>query len=89
MASSIIQSDGRIDIESPFCVKAGPGAGKTHWLVEHVRNVLANSKRLEHIRKIACITYTNIGVETIQDRLSVSADRVEVMTIHSFLYEKT
>lgn len=87
MASTIIQSDSRIDIESPFCVKAGPGAGKTHWLVEHVRNVLANSKRLEHIRKIACITYTNIGVETIQDRLSVSADRVEVMTIHSFLYE--
>jgi len=87
MAATIIQSDSRIDIESPFCVKAGPGAGKTHWLVEHVRNVLANSKRLEHIRKIACITYTNIGVETIQERLSVSADRVEVMTIHSFLYE--
>lgn len=87
MATTIIQSDSRIGIETPFVVKAGPGAGKTYWLVEHVRNVLANSKRLEHIRKIACITYTNIGVETIQDRLSVSADRVEVTTIHSFLYE--
>ena len=87
MADTIIQSDTRIGIETPFVVKAGPGAGKTYWLVEHVRNVLANSKRLEHIRKIACITYTNIGVETIQDRLSVSADRVEVKTIHSFLYE--
>lgn len=87
MAAKIIQSDSRIEIETPFVVKSGPGAGKTHWLVEHIRNVLANSKRLEHIRKIACITYTNIGVETIQGRLSVSADRVEVMTIHSFLYE--
>ena len=87
MAATIIQSDTRIGIETPFVVKAGPGAGKTHWLVVHVRNVLANSKRLEHIRKIACITYTNVGVETIQDRLSVSADRVEVSTIHSFLYE--
>lgn len=87
MATTIIQSDSKIGIEVPFVVKAGPGAGKTHWLVEHVRNVLANSKRLDHIRKIACITYTNIGVETIQDRLSVSADRVEVTTIHSFLYE--
>lgn len=87
MATTIIQSDTKIGIETPFVVKAGPGAGKTYWLVEHVRNVLANSKRLEHIRKIACITYTNAGVETIQDRLSVSADRVEVTTIHSFLYE--
>ena len=87
MATTIIQSDTKIGIETPFVVKAGPGAGKTYWLVEHVRNVLANSRRLGHIRKIACITYTNIGVETIQDRLSVSADRVEVTTIHSFLYE--
>lgn len=87
MATTVIKSDTRIGIETPFVVKAGPGAGKTYWLVEHIRNVLANTKRLDHIRKIACITYTNIGVETIQDRLSVSADRVEVTTIHSFLYE--
>lgn len=87
MVDTIINSDTRIGIESPFVVKAGPGAGKTYWLVEHVRNVLANSKRLGRIRKVACISYTNVGVETIRDRLSVSADRVEVTTIHSFLYE--
>lgn len=87
MAVKIIKSDDNIEIDKPFSVKAGPGAGKTYWLVQHVRNVLANSKRLDHIRKIACITYTNVGVETIQDRLSVSADRVEVSTIHTFLYE--
>lgn len=87
MAVKIIKSDDNIEIDKPFSVKAGPGAGKTYWLVQHVRNVLANSKHLDHIRKIACITYTNVGVETIQDRLSVSADRVEVSTIHTFLYE--
>lgn len=39
------------------------------------------------MRKIGCITYTNIGVRTIHSRLSNSADRVDVCTIHSFLYD--
>ena len=76
-----------IDIEHHFRVSAGPGAGKTHWMVEHIRNVLHRSKRLGKTRKIACITYTNIAVETILARLGTSADRVEVSTIHSFLYK--
>ena len=76
-----------IDIEHHFRVSAGPGAGKTHWLVEHIRNVLHRSNRLGKTRKIACITYTNIAVETILSRLGTSADRVEVSTIHSFLYK--
>jgi len=76
-----------IDTEHHFRVSAGPGAGKTHWLVEHMRNVLHRSSRLGKTRKIACITYTNIAVETILGRLGTSADRVEVSTIHSFLYK--
>ena len=76
-----------IDIEHHFRVSAGPGAGKTYWLVEHIRNVLHRSNRLGKSRKIACITYTNIAVETILSRLGTSADRVEVSTIHSFLYK--
>jgi len=75
------------DIENHFRVSAGPGAGKTHWLVEHIKNVLHNSKKLSKSRKIACITYTNIAVETILRRLGTSAERVEVSTIHSFLYK--
>jgi len=75
-----------IDIEQNFRVSAGPGAGKTHWLIEHVQNVLRRSKRLTKGRKIACITYTNIGVETILERLRNVTDYVEVSTIHSFLY---
>ena len=85
---NLITSDSQlINIEQHFRVSAGPGAGKTYWLVEHIKNVLHRSKRLFKTRKIACITYTNIAVETILNRLGTSADKVEVSTIHSFLYK--
>ena len=86
MATSIT-SDDLIPIEQHFRVSAGPGAGKTHWLINHIKNVLYTSSRLYKTRKIACITYTNIAVETILTRLGSSSDRVEVSTIHSFLYK--
>lgn len=82
-----INSDVLIPIEQHFRVSAGPGAGKTYWLVGHIKNVLHTSKRLEKTRKIACITYTNIAVETILNRLGTTAYQVEVSTIHSFLYK--
>ncbi len=75
------------DIESHFKVSAGPGAGKTHWLVNHVKNVLHNSDKLYRARRIACITYTNIAVDTILRRLGTSSEQVEVSTIHSFFYK--
>ncbi|MES9927939.1 MAG: ATP-dependent helicase [Candidatus Thiodiazotropha sp. 6PDIVS] len=76
-----------IDIEHPFKITAGPGAGKTYWLTEHMRYVLHRSKRLGKIRKIACITYTNVAVEAILKRMEISVDRLEVSTIHSFFYK--
>jgi len=81
-----ISSDTLIEIEQPFKVSAGPGAGKTRWLITHIRNVLSNSKRLNVINNIACITYTNIAVDEIKTRLKDKSGRVEVSTIHSFLY---
>lgn len=75
------------DIEHHFRVSAGPGAGKTHWLAEHIKNVLYNSNKLAKTRKVACITYTNIAVATILGRLGTSVEQVEVSTIHSFLYK--
>lgn len=81
-----INSDTNIPIDQPFKVSAGPGAGKTHWLALHIKHVLKESKRLESIRRIACISYTNVGAETIQDRLPLASSCVEVCTIHSFLY---
>ncbi|WCM60705.1 ATP-dependent helicase [Paenibacillus polymyxa] len=81
-----INSDRLIPIEKHFRVSAGPGAGKTYWLVQHIKNVLHQSKRLEKARKVACITYTNVAVETILNRLGNSVNQVEVSTLHSFLY---
>jgi len=81
-----IDSDSKIPIENHFKIFAGPGAGKTFWLVNHIKDVLQNSTRLLQTRKIACITYTNIGVETILKRLGTAVSQVEVSTIHSFLY---
>ena len=82
-----ITSDDLIAIEQHFRVSAGPGAGKTHWLINHMKNVLHTSLRLSKTRKIACITYTNIAVATILSRLGTSSDKVEVSTIHSYLYK--
>lgn len=85
----LISSDQRIplsDLSRHFKVIAGPGAGKTHWLVEHIKNVLQNAENLTYTSKIACITYTTVGAEEIQSRLGMNQERVEVSTIHSFLY---
>lgn len=82
-----INSDHKIGIEHHFRVSAGPGAGKTHWLINHLKQVLHTSSRLGKTRKIACITYTNVAVSTILTRLGTSSDKVEVSTIHSFLYK--
>lgn len=88
MSVTQITSDTLLDdVEHHFRVSAGPGAGKTYWLVEHIKNVLHRSDRLAKTKKIACITYTNIAVETILKRLGTSAEHVEVSTIHSFLYK--
>jgi DNA helicase-2/ATP-dependent DNA helicase PcrA len=75
------------NIEQHFKVSAGPGAGKTHWLIGHIRNILANSTRLGKTRSIACLTYSNVAVDEIKKRLGTSVQQVEVSTIHSFLYK--
>jgi len=83
-----ISADDKIsDLETHYIVSAGPGAGKTRWLINHIKNVLNNSARLSNNRKIACITYTNVAAETILERLGYNGDRVEVSTFHSFLYK--
>lgn len=82
----IITADTKIDIEQHFKVIAGPGAGKTRFLINHVKNVLANSCRLLRNRKIACITYTNVGVDTLVRRVEDEKDHLEISTIHSFLF---
>lgn len=87
VANKLKDSKELIGIEEHFKLVAGPGAGKTTFLINHIKNILTNSNRLSKVKKIACITYTNTGVETILSRLEDSLDNVEVSTIHSFLYK--
>ena len=46
MAITVIESNTLIDTEQHFLVNAGPGAGKTYWLVQHIKHVLSTSNRL-------------------------------------------
>jgi DNA helicase-2/ATP-dependent DNA helicase PcrA len=74
------------DIDIPFRVFAGPGAGKTHWLVNYIKHVISTSDRLGPSQRIACISYTTVAADEIQRRLGSSSAHVMVSTIHSFLY---
>ena len=83
----VITATTQINISENFRLKAGPGAGKTEFLINHIKTVLNKSDRLTNARKIACITYTNTAVDNIKKRLGLnSLGHVEVSTIHSFLY---
>lgn len=87
MPVEIIDADYLLpDTEKHFKVLAGPGAGKTRFLINHLRNLLNNSKRLQIQRKIACITFTNVATETFLKRVGNHGGRLEITTIHSFLY---
>lgn len=74
------------NIETDLKVFAGPGAGKTRWLISHLERVLLESDRLNKTGKVACITYTNVAAEEILNRLKCDKSRFEISTIHSFLY---
>lgn len=67
-------------------VTAGPGAGKTYWLVEHTKNVIRRSKKLHSHARIGIISYTNIAADALKEKLGSSATRATTGTIHSFLY---
>ncbi len=86
MVMQVITADTLIDTEQHFKVVAGPGAGKTRFLVNHMKNVLKNSGRLSVNKRIACITYTNVGVDTLLDRVKDEKDHIEISTIHGFLF---
>lgn len=68
-------------------VSAGPGAGKTYFLVNNIKEVIAESKLITKSkeRKVLCITYTNAAADEIKRRLSLYMDRCEISTIHSFI----
>lgn len=70
-------------------VYAGPGAGKTYFLVENVKNIITTNEIVakSKARKVLCITYTNAAVDEIKRRLEKYVDYVEAYTIHGFIIE--
>lgn len=79
-------SDEKIPIDESFLLIAGPGAGKTTFLVNHIKHVIDESNKLKNGSKILCITFTNVAVDTIKERLVNCSSDVEISTIHSFLF---
>ena len=65
-------------LSTNFRVFAGPGAGKTHFLVENIKNIVERHPTIvnSRSRKVACITYTNAAVEEIKRRLEDYVDMV-------------
>ena len=70
-------------------IYAGPGSGKTHFLVENVKNIITTNPLIteSRARKVLCITYTNVAVDEIKRRLDKFTDYVEAYTIHGFIIE--
>ena len=70
-------------------IYAGPGAGKTHFLVENVKNIVSTNPLIagSRERKILCITYTNAAVDEIKERLDRFSKAVSIHTIHGFIIE--
>ena len=73
-------------LPKPKFAEAGPGAGKTHAMVDEI---VAALQILPSHRFLAAVTYTNAAANTIRDRLSERVPRVRsnvfIGTIHSFV----
>ena len=76
-------------LEKHAKVYAGPGAGKTHFLVENIKNIVMTNPLItqSRARKVLCVTYTNAAVDEIKRRLDKFTDYIEVHTIHGFIIE--
>lgn len=84
-ADQIIEECLNLDHPKSFFLYAGAGSGKTHSLVEAVKNLKSRERQRLTFegRKIAIITYTNAASEEISRRLEHDP-LVVVSTIHAF-----
>lgn len=78
-----------IDKFESFIVYAGAGAGKTYTLIEAIKYILSHHLDTlhRHNQKIICITYTNVAVNEIRQRLGES-QYIQVSTIHEMLWQQ-
>jgi DNA helicase II / ATP-dependent DNA helicase PcrA len=82
----MISSDSTLPVDRHLHITAGPGAGKTYWLVGHIKNVLSTAGMLHATARVAVISYTNVAADKLRRDLGDLAARADVSTIHSFLY---
>lgn len=87
-----IKSGDILDLESINSNKkiyAGPGAGKTYFLINNIKEMFKRNTKIygSKSKKILCITYTNSAVEEIKSRLEGYENNIEICTIHSFIIE--
>lgn len=71
--------------DKPRLAIAGPGAGKTHTMVDEIVKILPS---LRPHQMLAAITFTNAAAETIRDRLQKQArvrGNVFIGTTHTFV----
>lgn len=91
MAQQLSSSDllSTEQLASHFKVYAGPGSGKTHFLVQNIKNIVSNHPAIvgSRNRNVLCITYTNAGVSEIVNRLHSLQKYVKIYTIHGFIFE--
>lgn len=75
----------KLKLIKPELVIAGPGAGKTHNMVQNILNCIGD---LHPTKFCVVITYTNAATEEIKSRLAKNVKipaNVFIGTIHSFL----
>ncbi len=74
-----------IDSNKSFRLEAGAGAGKTYSLVKALQYLIEKKgySFQKKSQKIACITYTNIAKEEIEDRVD-NNNIIHANTIHAF-----
>lgn len=67
---------------------SGAGAGKRYALIESLKYIIKkHGKRLkDNNQKVICITYTNVAVKEVEERLGNSS-LVKVSTIHERVWE--
>ena len=71
-----------IENNKNFLLSGGAGSGKTYSLVQTINFIKENYNN----KSIACITYTNVAVNEIKNRV-VDNRNLKVSTIHDFLWE--
>lgn len=71
----------KIDNNKNFVVNGGAGSGKTYALIQSLKHIFSNNPKA----KVACVTYTNVAVNEIKER--VPFEGLFVDTIHNFVWE--